>query len=479
MKTILLRSPQILQILQIPFRCAKLFMLVAGATIWLCSGIVAQPIRVDYASFCSPTSGTYTEIYYSVDSRYLTFIKDSTGKFSSTAVIRLQITQGDSLVIDKPWKIASSVEDTSKLSLASQTDLVRFALAPGSYQLFVTVVDVPSKRQETASIPLEQKGCLQGKLQFSDIELCSSIVQTENQGSVFYKNTYEVLALPSATFTSSLPVLYFYAETYNLLSLVGDDYRVRASITNAAGAAGGAPVKSQEKMRRRSATSSIEIGTMNINNIPSGTYFLDLEILDSSRTVIASARKKFFVSHPSVQAALSQGAPSADFMKSEFAVMSQEDVDREMAAATYIATEDEKASFKLMISVDDKRRFLFDFWRKRETSSSVPQRHRREMFRTLLEEANQQFRSMGKEGWKTDRGRVLLTYGRPDDIDRFPNSSEYAPYEVWTYNNIDNVQSGVIFIFGDLYGTNAYRLVHSTHQAEVHNEQWMSEVKKQ
>jgi GWxTD domain-containing protein len=129
--------------------------------------------------------------------------------------------------------------------------------------------------------------------------------------------------------------------------------------------------------------------------------------------------------------------------------------------------------------LNDKRKFLFEFWKKRNTNPSTPERHTRAAFRALAEDANREFRSMYKEGWKTDRGRVYLTYGKPDDVERYPNSAEYAPYEVWTYNNIDNLQSGVIFVFGDLYGTNIYRLVHSTHQAEVRNEYWMNELKKQ
>jgi len=453
-------------------------MLAAVAMVRFCPILVAQPIHVDYASFCMPDNQPYAEIYYSVDSWYLSFVKDSAGKFSSAAVIRLQIAQGDSLVVDKVWKTVSSIEDTSKLvSLATQTDVVRYALAPGNYQLFLTVVDLPSKRQETASIPLEHKACLQGKPRFSDIELCSSISQIENQQSVFYKNTYEVIPLPTATFTPLLPVLYFYAETYNLLSLSSADYRVRASITSAGSPAGGPPMKSQERVRHSTANANVEIGTININNVPSGTYFLDLELLDSSRTVIASARKKFFVLHPSVPLeAPSQGASSMSFMQSEFGVMPEEEVEREIATVTYIATEDEKASYKGLTSLEAKRRFLFDFWRKRDSNPSVPQNQHRQMYKSLVEFANEQFRTLGREGWKTDRGRVLLTYGKPDDIERIPSSAEYAPYEVWSYYNIQN---GVIFVFGDLYGTNAYRLVHSTHQAEVRNEHWLDELKKQ
>ena len=43
---------------------------------------------------------------------------------------------------------------------------------------------------------------------------------------------------------------------------------------------------------------------------------------------------------------------------------------------------------------------------------------------------------MMKDGYRTDRGRVYLIYGEPDQIDRFPSETNMKPYEVWYYNSI-------------------------------------------
>jgi hypothetical protein len=76
---------------------------------------------------------------------------------------------------------------------------------------------------------------------------------------------------------------------------------------------------------------------------------------------------------------------------------------------------------------------------------------------------------MGKEGWQTDRGRVYILYAEPDEIERFPNSGDSKPYEIWHYNQIE---SGVIFVFIDRNGFGDYQLVHSTKRGELQDESW-------
>ena len=69
-------------------------------------------------------------------------------------------------------------------------------------------------------------------------------------------------------------------------------------------------------------------------------------------------------------------------------------------------------------------------------------------------------------GWLTDRGRVLMVYGEPDDVERYINQPNQHPYEVWFYNQR---QGGVKFIFADLEGHKNYRLIHSELDGEVYD----------
>ncbi|GBD89470.1 hypothetical protein BMS3Abin04_00175 [bacterium BMS3Abin04] len=80
---------------------------------------------------------------------------------------------------------------------------------------------------------------------------------------------------------------------------------------------------------------------------------------------------------------------------------------------------------------------------------------------------------MQKKGFKTDRGRVYLEYGPPDQIDRYPNQTGQKPYEVWQYQSIEG---GVIFIFADLTGYSDYELLTSTKRGEVRDDNWQRRI---
>jgi hypothetical protein len=76
---------------------------------------------------------------------------------------------------------------------------------------------------------------------------------------------------------------------------------------------------------------------------------------------------------------------------------------------------------------------------------------------------------MGREGYRSDRGRVYIVYGAPDDVERHPNEVDSKPYEIWSFHNI---QGGVIFVFVQRNQGGDYDLVHSTHRNELHDENW-------
>jgi len=105
---------------------------------------------------------------------------------------------------------------------------------------------------------------------------------------------------------------------------------------------------------------------------------------------------------------------------------------------------------------------MSDFWRHREPGL-------REEYLARVSYANANFRQMTREGYRSDRGRVHIIYGIPDDIERHPNETETRPYEIWNYNNI---QGGVYFVFVQKNTAGDYELVHSTHRNELHDENW-------
>ena len=67
--------------------------------------------------------------------------------------------------------------------------------------------------------------------------------------------------------------------------------------------------------------------------------------------------------------------------------------------------------------------------------------------------ANEHFSGLAMDGWLTDRGRIFIKFGPPDDIERHPFELETRPYEIWRYYSLRKV-----FLFQDYTGFGDYRL---------------------
>ncbi len=123
--------------------------------------------------------------------------------------------------------------------------------------------------------------------------------------------------------------------------------------------------------------------------------------------------------------------------------------------------------------VEAKREFMYTFWKARDEN---PSDERNQYFLDYLKritESNDKYSAAKKNGWKTDRGRVYLVYGRPSEIERYPNQIESKPYEIWRY---ESLEGGVVFVFGDVSGYNDYQLLHSTKRGELRDDSWIRRI---
>ena len=84
-----------------------------------------------------------------------------------------------------------------------------------------------------------------------------------------------------------------------------------------------------------------------------------------------------------------------------------------------------------------------------------------------------EFRAGLRAGWKTDRGRVFILYGQPDQVTSYRHEVDSRPYEVWQY---EQLQGGVLFVFMDRTGFDDYYLVHATARNEYYNPQWEAQL---
>jgi GWxTD domain-containing protein len=420
----------------------------------------SQPMRiaVDVARFRGDSGKVYVELYYAVPQQALTYTQDSAG-YRAGADVTLILTRPDSTVLADRWLVphrrTSQPEPGEGMNLVGLYPLM---LGGGEYRVRVIARDAAAPaRRDSVDFRLPVKALDPAKVVLSDIEL-AAVIRAGKEGAQFYKNTLEVVPnVESVTGEARSPWLY--AEAYGLTSGADrSDYTVRLTVLDALGK----ELIAREKTRRRNAESSVLVDNVTVDSLHSGTYTVVMALLDSSRKVMTSAGKKFYVFNPKLGVDSSLLVGDAQVAMSAFSRMDEKELDREFAWLRYHASDGEKAQYASISGTDAKRKFLLDFWSRRSPDSRAAVLER-------VAYANSTFRTLRKEGYLTERGRVYITYGPPDDIDRHPNEAETRPLEIWTYNAI---QSGVIFVFVQRQMGGDLDLVHSTHRNELQDENW-------
>jgi GWxTD domain-containing protein len=431
-------------------------------------------VDYDYASFAGDSVQAYFELYYGIHENMVSY-RHAAGGLSGSVDFRWVIRNDSVQLASREWTVPHSVNDTSDLLHGqSLVGLQSVGLPPGHYKMTLVASDpLNAARHDSVTFPVDIARIDSQRETLSDIELCTSVQSSTNRKSLFYKNTLEVIPNPGRLYGTGLPILYYYAEAYNL-DFRTDQSRVivHAAVLDALGK----EVATNERQKPRMAHSSVEIGTLNLSAIHGGSYQFQLSVLDTSRNVLAVSSKRFFVYKLGGQRDTSLTAGLADYTVSEYGVMTAADCDRAFGEAIYIATGPERDQYERLTDVNAKRKFLFEFWKRRDMSPESPLNESKTEYQKRVEEATRQYSWGMRQGWKTDRGRVLIVYGTPDEIERFPSQSGSNPYEIWHYNNLEG---GIIFVFVDRRAMGDYGLVHSTSRNELHDENWFQHYAEQ
>jgi GWxTD domain-containing protein len=146
---------------------------------------------------------------------------------------------------------------------------------------------------------------------------------------------------------------------------------------------------------------------------------------------------------------------------------------------TYIITDEERKAFKKLETDDERERFIEEFWRRRDPDPDTDENEYREQYYERIAYANEHFAS-GIPGWKTDRGRIWIMYGKPDELETHPSGGHYDrpsyqgggststyPFEIWFYRHLEGVGSGVEIEFVDPTGSGEYRIARSPEEKDA------------
>jgi GWxTD domain-containing protein len=145
----------------------------------------------------------------------------------------------------------------------------------------------------------------------------------------------------------------------------------------------------------------------------------------------------------------------------------------------YIITDEERKAFKKLQTDEERERFIEEFWRRRDPDPDTDENEFKEEYYERVAYANEHFAS-GIPGWKTDRGRIWIMYGKPDERETHPMGGNYDrpsyegggstttyPFEMWFYRYLAGVGSGIEIEFVDPTGSGEYRIARNSDEKDA------------
>jgi GWxTD domain-containing protein len=386
------------------------------------------------------------------------------GQRSFMVGVRVRDSTGLTLY-EQSWK--SHVRGRIESRDAYTVEIIDFAVAPGMYHLEVSVADSVSGRAIKSGVDLRGLSAADGA---SDLLIApqmrlATADDTVPQPGEFRTGNNLVTAAAQAELTPLRPMVYYLLEAYADSETTGS---MRVAIRDSSGATS---VKTPEVPVSVTKGGSILRGQLDLTGLPPGAYTMVANLQIGGRTIERSG--EFVMAGLGETLARDSATREADRISDEgyFAGMIPAQLDSARAPLVYIAESGEMSVWNAGMSLNAKRRFLAEFWKKRDPTPGTPRNERREQFYNDVAYANREFREGGRKatpGWRSDRGRIYARSGEADDVYRRQQEGQAPPYEVWRYTR----GKGYYYIFADRTGFGAYQLIYSNDPKESGVPNW-------
>ena len=414
-------------------------------------------VFAETAGFRGPQNLTRFEVYTLIDARQLQFVPEA-GKYVSQIdfVLSLQDSVGNS-VKRELWTRNVSVKNIRELKQngALVRDVVGLDIAPGPYTITLDAEDIYGDRAGTCEGQVRVRGFEGPALVVSDIVFASELAKAEESGR-FVRNGWRVVPNTTRFFRVGKPI-QIYFEIYNFKVMADnpqDSFVLGYSLRDTAGMA----VKSYPAKRLlKPGESVVKTDVLETEDLPGGAYALQVELFDrGTREHVRHARKVFLISEEVENPQLTEAE--------------QEQL-RHYQSIHHIASEKDLTMYKSLASQNAKMKFLQTFWKKLDPTPTTPLNERLRDHLMRMKYSDDTFTAQpGNLGSDTDKGRIYVKYGPPNERDYTTSAAVGKAIDTWIYE-----KSGrYIFVFFDRRGTGVYELVHSTMSGEIYNPDWQS-----
>lgn len=384
------------------------------------------------------------DIYTRVPITQMSFINSSTG-FTAGYEVKLDAIEWSeddrlrNLVQSRIWNASVTVNSYLETQADGNYDFTTQTLAidPGKYLFEFEVSDRNSNQTYVRSVPVTVRE-MAGDVALSDITLIESYDESD----------FTIIPRVNTRIGSDEAGFRVFYEIYADQDLELDVTRV-VRRTRMDGTAPVLPaempegevvesdiVVTEEERVSVSTSTNQFIVTVPMEDLKVGSYTVEVTVSEPvTGEVFATAQRLFMVEWNGLASHI-------------------QNLDDAIAQMEYIAeARDLNFIQEAPNEVERVKRFE-NFWDKRDPTPGTLRNERMEAYYYRINAANRNYGVSITEGWKTDRGYVLVRFGEPDHVRRKPHSFDYEPYEIWTFDRI-----GRQFIFVDKTGFGDYELL--------------------
>lgn len=401
-------------------------------------GIDEPRFDFDFAAFRSETNqdAVSLEIYYKIFNDGLQYFKQD-DKFVGSYEINMVVLGTDKSQVtgysrERKYRVDSYRETRNSTSyLINQ---IMLEVPKGRFKVVCKLIDKLSGKVSSLERDLSVERLFRNKIDMSDIEFVRTVQDAEESESGFDKGEKKIVPIVSRSFSGEQDKASFYAELYY------DDpepkeviikYRVVGSRSK--------PVYKDEFTLTLDKPVTRLIKEIPTEEFVPDEYEIAFELKEKRKKKKWAERKAKFKVEWSIRALV------------------KNDYETAVEQLKYIASKDEMKELKGLKKAGlVERETAFEaFWKAHDKYAETPENETRALYYSRVRHADQNFSVVNQRGWRTDRGRIYIIFGEPDNVERYPFELHSVPYQVWYYYRLSRT-----FVFEDTHLTGDYHLTY-------------------
>jgi GWxTD domain-containing protein len=418
---------------------------------------------LDTKQFYAPNVGNYLELYMQFVSYSVVYKNEGNG-LRAKVLISVEIADSsktvftDRYVLESPEAIDSVQDDFY--------EILRVQLNPGKYSLKINLLDINKEDSEISGVLPISIEDFSTNTKISDV-LVAEYAYPSDQQTNFDKSGYHIIPMLSSFYGTDSKTLPVYFELYGTEKIKDSTFQLSHRIINMKDASEMPGFTRTSTLFKSSVVPVFE--TINIEELNSGNYQIEYRLTSNSNEILSIQTYDFERSNENnymftmenmmLDPAFQSSIPSDSVL---YYLESLIPISKPAEIKNIIETLKSKNN-------DEARKHIQGYW---AVSTPTNPYESWLKYKAQVVFVQKIYGNNFQEGFETDRGRVYLKYGAPNQVNARESSPSEYPYEIWTYNKI-GVYSNKRFVFynPDLVN-NAYRLLHSDMIGELKNPAW-------